>query len=153
MAYDTSNNMYVLNSMSLARRGRDEPNGLDFWWDDQGDGNCWQDNESASGEKITHNATLGYLPNCKLPSLLPVSNLIKTTTLLACASYDRYSNPDPKNCDWIVTPPKPTPESIAAAQAGADQGPDSPAVPLVLVAAGLLGAAALRFKVRRAASR
>ena len=107
----------------------------------------------SSGAEITHNATLGYLPKCDQPSLLPVSNLVKTTTLLACASYDRYSNPSPRACDWIVTPPKPTAESIAAAQAGADQGPDSPTVPIVLVAVGLLGATALRIRTRRTAAR
>ena len=121
---DNSNyNHFTRNTMGITPGGATPPNGLDFWWDDAGVGNCWQDNEAAAGGKITHNATLGYLPDCKLPSLLPISNLIKTTSLLPCASYDRYSNPSPKNCDWIVTPAKPTPESIAAAPGRRGPGP------------------------------
>ncbi len=151
---DNSNyNHFTRNKMGITPAGDAAPNGLDFWWDDAGIGNCWQGNQTPAGEKITHNATLGYLPNCKLPSLLPISNLVKTTTLVPCASYDRHSNPSPEGCDWIVTPPKPTRESIAAAQAGADQGPDSPTVPLVLVAIGLVGAVALRLRTKRAAPR
>ncbi|RHW27448.1 right-handed parallel beta-helix repeat-containing protein [Nocardioides immobilis] len=150
---DNSNyNHFTRNKMGLTPTGEAAPNGLDFWWDDAGIGNCWQDNETPDGVKISHNATLGYLPNCKLPSLLPISNVIKTTSLLGCAQYDRYSNPSPNGCDWIVTPPKPTAESIAAASAGADQGP-GPAVPVVLVALGLVGAAAVRFRSRRARGR
>lgn len=146
---DNSNfNHFTRNKMGIAPDGSYQPNGLDFWWDDAGRGNCWENNQAAPGKKITHNATLGYLPNCKLPSLLPISNLIKTTSLISCASYDRYSNPAPAGCDWIKTPKKPTAKSIAAAQAAADQSPSNPAVPVVLVAIGLIGAATLRFRAR-----
>lgn len=152
--FDNSNfNHFTDNVMGMTPNGKRSPNGLDFWWDDAGRGNCWEDNEAAKGEKITHNATLGYLPDCKAPSLLPISNLVKTTTLLSCASYDRYSKPTPAGCDWIVTPPKPTAESIAAAQAAAEQGPNDPTVPIALVAIGLVGAATLRLRARTARTR
>jgi len=151
---DNSNfNRFTRNRMGIAPDGSAEPNGLDFWWDDAGRGNCWERNVTPGGVKITHNATLGYLPHCALPSLLPISNLIKTTSILGCAQYDRNSNPAPNGCDWIRTPPKPTRESIAAAEAAADHGPDEPVVPVVLVGIGLLGAAALRLCGTRARRR
>lgn len=151
---DNSNyNRFSGNKMGIAPNGEAAPNGLDFWWDDQGLGNCWEDNETPDGVEISHNATLGSLPECPNGSMLPISNVIKTTSLLPCAQYDRYTNPAPPGCDWIVTPPKPTKESIAAAAANADQGPDSPIVPVALVAVGILGAAAVRFQVRRARGR
>lgn len=151
---DNSNhNRFTRNRMGITPSGKAMPNGLDFWWDDAGVGNCWEDNVAARGAKITHNATLGYLPDCETASLLPISNLVKTTTLIPCAAYDRYSNPDPSGCDWVDTPPKPTPASIAAAQAAADQGPDSTVVPVLVVAVGLLGAGLLRLSRRRASAR
>ncbi|KAA1427583.1 right-handed parallel beta-helix repeat-containing protein [Nocardioides antri] len=151
---DNSNhNYFTRNRMGITPGGKASPNGLDFWWDDAGVGNCWQDNVAPPGAEISHNATLGHLPDCDNPSLLPISNVVKTTTLVPCAAYDRYSNPSPAGCNWIVTPPKPTAESIAAASAGADQRPESPAVPLMVVAAGLVGAAALRLGAHRARAR
>jgi hypothetical protein len=151
---DNSNyNHFTRNRMGLTPAGEASPNGLDFWWDDAGIGNCWADNITPPGVKISHNATLGFLPRCPNTSLLPISNLIKTTTLLPCAQYDRYSNPTPNGCDWIVTPPKPTPESIAAASASGDEGLDSTVVPVAVVLVGLLGAGLLRLSRRRTATR
>lgn len=149
---DNSNkNHYVGNVMGTTPSGGYLPNGLDFYWDDAGIGNCWEGNVAAPGKKITHNATLGSLPNCKVGSLLPISNLVKTTQLLPCAPFDRYSNPEPAACNWIVTPPKPTARTIAAAQAASRHPAIGPIAPVVVVGVGLLGAFALRLRTRRAA--
>jgi len=151
---DNSNhNHFVRNRMGVSPSGDYEPNGLDVWWDDAGLGNCWQDNQAAPGRKLTHNATLGYLPNCKIRSLLPISNLVKTTSLLPCAGYDRYSNPQPRGCTWITTPSKPTPKSIAAAAAPSHREPVSPVVPALVVGAGLASAYLLRLRGRSTARR
>ncbi len=145
---DNSNfNAFTKNEMGYSPDGRVLPNGLDFWWDDAGVGNCWQDNLAARGRTITHNATAGTLPDCGHGSQLPLSNGVKTVSLLPCAEYDRYSNPEPPLCDWIITPPKPTDASIAAAMAGPA---DSPVGPSLLIGGVSLGlAAAIRVAARR----
>ena len=151
---DNSNyNHYTRNKMGFTPAGAKRPNGLDVWWDDAGIGNCWEDNQAAPGASITHNALLGFLPDCSFPSVLPVGNLVKTTTLLPCAEFDRYSNPSPPGCDWIVTPPKPTKASIAAASAPSRREPSNPMTALLLVGAGLAGAVGLRLGARRWAAR
>ena len=107
--YDTSHdNRYVSNRMGFAPAGLTQPNGVDFWWDDQGNGNCWQDNKSASGE-ITSNATLpGGLPDCDSGgSQWTTGNTIKLTQIASCATYDREDNPNPPACPWFETPPEP----------------------------------------------
>ncbi|MFC5727336.1 MULTISPECIES: right-handed parallel beta-helix repeat-containing protein [Nocardioides] len=152
---DNSNhNHFTGNQMGISPDGEYVPNGLDMWWDDAGVGNCWEDNEVAPGKEFTHNATLGKLPGCEQRSLLPVSNLVKTTSLLPCARYDRYTNPEPTGCPWVTTPAQPTEESIAAAAAPTAREPASPVMPAVVVGVGLAGALALRLgSARRANSR
>ncbi|UUZ59383.1 hypothetical protein [Nocardioides sp. B-3] len=73
--------------------------------------------------------------------------MVKTVSLLPCAEYDRYSNPEPPLCDWIITPPKPTKASIAAAMARPSDSPVGPA--LLIGGVGLGVAAAIRFAARR----
>lgn len=144
---DNSNhNAFTKNEMGYSPGGEVLPNGLDFWWDDAGVGNCWQDNLPAKGAEITHNATTGSLPSCGNASQLPVSNAVKTVQLVPCAEYDRYSNPEPAGCDWTTTPPKPTTASIQAAMAVRDPQPAAPA--LLAGALGLLAALAIRARLR-----
>ncbi|PVG83652.1 hypothetical protein DDE18_04820 [Nocardioides gansuensis] len=145
---DNSNhNAYTGNEMGFSPTGQVLPNGLDFWWDDAGVGNCWQDNLAAPGRQITHNATRGSLPSCGHRSDAPVSNLVKTTSMLPCAEFDRYSNPEPAGCDWIVTPTRPTAASIRAA-AASPVAPDATG-PVLLAGLGLAGALVLRLVARR----
>lgn len=106
---DTSNgNQYRDNVMGRTPSGLSQPNGVDFWWDDQGVGNCWQGNTSAGGA-VTHNALspLG-LPDCDSGgSVSPIGNGTKSATLVPCATYDREDDPDPVGCDWFRTPAPP----------------------------------------------
>lgn len=144
---DNSNrNAFTRNEMGYSPDGRVLPNGLDFWWDDAGVGNCWQDNLAAPGSRITHNATLG-LPTCGTGSQLPISNTVKTVQLLPCTQYDRYSNPDPVGCDWVKTPPRPTEKTIAARTAAA-RTPASPIAPVVVAAVGVVAAVTIRRMAR-----
>ncbi len=108
--FDTSHfNHYVGNHFGFAPSGATLPNGLDVWWDDQGEGNCWQDNESSAGD-VTHNATspLG-LPDCDSGGSPGLPAAPKQGTLAPCAAYDRSDpvNRDPAGCDWFDTPSKP----------------------------------------------
>jgi putative cell wall-binding protein len=115
---DTSHfNRYRGNRMGYAPGAVLQPNGLDFWWDDQGEGNCWQDNESNSGE-ITHNAwDPRGLPDCDSGGSenLPI-NPIKTSQIASCAAYSRDGNNlerDP-NCDFFRHPERPADRMPAA---------------------------------------
>jgi hypothetical protein len=110
-AYDTShNNMYVLNSMSLTPQGDEDLNGVDFWWDDQGSGNCWQDNESP-GDAVTSNTMYpNGLPDCDSGGSLGLpNNPYKSGLIAACATYDRSDETfrDPPGCDFFDTPAEP----------------------------------------------
>lgn len=109
--FDTSNfNFYVGNRMGLTPGGNKLPNGLDFWWDDQGEGNCWQDNKSATGEVTSNTLYPTGLPDCDGggSSFVPL-NPVKQGPLVPCATYDR-SDPifrDPPGCTWSDSPDKP----------------------------------------------
>ena len=49
--YDTSHgNRTFGNEMGFGPRGQKLYNGMDHWWDDEGEGNCWEDNTSSRGE-------------------------------------------------------------------------------------------------------
>ena len=45
-------NQYRGNVMGVAPDGRRMPNGVDFWWDEAGRGNCWEDNGAATGDPV-----------------------------------------------------------------------------------------------------
>ena len=120
--YDTShNNRYRDNHMAESAEGLVQPNGLDFWWDDEGTGNCWQDNTSAAGD-VTSNATAG-LPDCDSGgSQFVPGNPVKQSLLVPCAEFDRNENPDPDGCDWFEVPPRPDGRMPAAAPVGRTTG-------------------------------
>jgi hypothetical protein len=117
---DTSNgNQFRSNRLGRHPEGVTQPNGMDFWWDDQGVGNCWQDNDPATGE-VTHNTAnvvLG-LPDCDSGgSVSPLGNAVKSATLLPCSTYDRNSEPAPDGCDWFTTPDPPAGREEASTDA------------------------------------
>jgi hypothetical protein len=115
--FDTSNhNHWRSNRMAGHPDGLVQPNGVDFWWDEQGVGNCWQDNTSAAGE-VTTNASVPVgddggedppftgFPDCDSGgSVFPVGSVVKSAQLVPCAAYDREDNPDPEGCDWFDSP-------------------------------------------------
>jgi hypothetical protein len=106
--FDTSNaNRYVENRLGANPAGDVQPNGVDFWWDEQGVGNCWQDNVPA-GDEVTSNElvlpqhVLTGLPDCDSGgSLLPTGDPVKSALLVPCATFDREDDPDPAGCDWF----------------------------------------------------
>jgi hypothetical protein len=111
-AFDTSHhNMTVRNMMSLRARGAEDLNGVDFWWDDQGEGNCWQDNQAPEERGITSNTMYPTgLPDCDSGGSFDIpNNPYKSGRLAPCALYDR-DDPffrDPPGCDFFDTPPEP----------------------------------------------
>ena len=77
---------------------------VDFFWDEQGIGNCWQDN-LAPGGKITSDPA--SLPACPQGSLFQNSNAAKSAAEVPCSEWDPDTNPDPPGCTWFTTPAKP----------------------------------------------
>lgn len=100
--YDTSHfNRYVANHLGVSPGGTQRPNGLDFWWDEEGAGNCWQDN--VPGPVTSDPAAL---PDCDAIPVFSTGNAAKQATITPCATWSR-DNPDPAGCDWMRRPERP----------------------------------------------
>ncbi|MEV4415539.1 hypothetical protein [Catellatospora sp. NPDC049609] len=96
--FDTSHhNRYLDNVMGVSEKGEAKPNGLNFWWDGQGVGNCWTD---MSGTNIR------TLPACgenDLPGLGTHRYLGEpagTLKMYACAGFNGGAQHLPSDCDW-----------------------------------------------------
>lgn len=114
--YDTSNgNQFTANRLGLHPAGVAQPNGTDFFWDEQGVGNCWSGNTSVRGAATSD--VLTGLPSCPAGSISPVGNLAKTARNAPCAEYNRDSNRNPVGCDWFTTPPVPAGRQPAPGEA------------------------------------
>ncbi|MGZ8742913.1 MAG: right-handed parallel beta-helix repeat-containing protein [Nocardioides sp.] len=135
--YDTSNyNRSFANKLGITPSGETKHNGLDFWWDDQGLGNCWEDNESSRGEP-THNFTVDPGPCAGGGSQVLPGVPAKDAGFLSCSQYDR-NDPTwrhPPECEWFDDPAKPTDdptsgalELSAAPTAGPTAAPAGPAL-------------------------
>lgn len=110
--FDTSHfNKYSANFMSMNPKGKEDLNGFDFWWDDQGEGNCWENNKAPKGREITSNTMyLTGLPDCESGGSYPIPiNPYKTGSIATCATFDR-NDPifrDPPGCPFFQTPEEP----------------------------------------------
>jgi hypothetical protein len=106
---DTSyDNRYEGNHMGVRPDGTRDPNGKDFWWDEEGTGNCWQGNVGPAGKAPTSDPLL--LPDCasggnKLQAGPQTSS--KDASLVPCATWNPNDNQFPPGCDWFTTPPEP----------------------------------------------
>ncbi len=103
---DTSHgNKITGNVFGLTPDGKVMPNGVDVFWDEQGDKNCWEGNTGIGG-KVTSDP--GGLPTCKSGgSRGAVSRPDKIGPEVPCATWHPKDNPDPPGCTWFDTPPKP----------------------------------------------
>ena len=99
---ETSNfDRYVGNHMGSDPRGESMPNGLDFFWDGQGTGSCWQLDHTAGTDPLA-------IPACPAGSqdrLLADPN--KLILFVTCSNYDLASQTLPAGCDWFDTPRRP----------------------------------------------
>ena len=150
--FDTSHHNHTTdNHMGIAPNGEVAHNGLDHWWDDEGEGNCWEDNTYSRGER-TDNFTVPP-PSCADGgSAFTPGAPVKDAGFLSCSQYDR-SDPTfrhPPMCEWFDDPAKP--DESGATGASVDQSSDLLAAPLVALT-GLLFFAGLgrRRRVRGAA--
>ncbi|HET7534600.1 MAG TPA: right-handed parallel beta-helix repeat-containing protein [Nocardioidaceae bacterium] len=133
--YDTSNgNRTFDNKMGLRPDGSTAHNGLDHWWDDQGVGNCWEDNKS-SREGGVPTTNFAVDPGaCEDGGSQFVPGLpVKDAGFLSCSQYDR-NDPTwrhPPMCEWFESPEKPTDEqSDDPLGLAAPAGPSGPMSPL-----------------------
>jgi hypothetical protein len=106
---DTSHhNRTTKNKMGIRPDGRIAHNGQDHWWDDQGMGNCWEDNTYSRGER-TDNFTIDPGSCADGGSVNPIGLPVKDADFLSCSQYDR-NDPvlrDPPLCSWFESPSKP----------------------------------------------
>ena len=94
-------NRYLANHMSVDVAGARLPNGLDFFWDGEGTGNCWQTGPSDTVEPIT-------IPSC--PGSYQrrfISDPNKLFLFADCSTYSLATRTLPAGCDWFTTPPRP----------------------------------------------
>ena len=115
---DTSNrNRYTGNFMGVRPSGARDPNGrnpaggdgyADFWWDEEGVGNCWSANRGPGGAKPTTNLFPQRCPVRTGDNVeTPAGDAMKIATQAPCATWDPDTNSDPPGCDWFNTPPEP----------------------------------------------
>ena len=120
--YDTSHHNHTVgNRMGITPGGEIRHNGLDHWWDDEGEGNCWVGNRYSRGEQ-TDNFTVPP-PSCADGGSVftPGTAAVKDAGFLSCSQYDR-DDPTlrhPPGCEWFDSPARPE----------ADAGPPLPAPP------------------------
>lgn len=147
---DTSHHNHTThNMMGIAKDGSIAHNGSDHWWDDQGNGNCWENNTYSRGTQ-TDNFTV-QPPSCADGgSVFTPGAPVKDAGFLSCSQYDR-NDPNfshPAGCTWFDSPTKP--ESAAGPT---DMDSDALlAAPLMTVTGGLLLALGLRRRRRVRAS-
>src|SRR5918999_1851207 len=104
---DTSfDNTFADNHMGVRPDGARDPNGNDFWWDEQGKGNCWSGNVGPAGGDTSSNVATG-LPPCPGSSVFSPGDPSKTASQATCSTWDPYTNPDPPGCDWFTRPQEP----------------------------------------------
>ena len=104
--FDTSNgNQFIGNQLGFSSSGKRAPNGVDFFWDEEGKGNCWLGNQAPGGKVTSDPASL---PRCPNNGLFMPSNASKSAAEVPCAEWDPDTNPDPPGCTWFTTPPKPS---------------------------------------------
>ena len=104
--FDTSNaNRFIDNQLGVRADGKRAPNGVDFFWDEQGIGNCWLGNQAPGGKVTSDPASL---PRCPQGSSFQTSpNPAKFAAEVPCAAWDPETMPDPPGCTWFTTPPRP----------------------------------------------
>ena len=140
--YDTSNgNRTFDNLMGIRPGGSTAHNGLDHWWDDQGVGNCWEDNESSrEGGVPTTNFLVDPGRCADGGSVFVPGAPVKDAGFLSCSQYDRNDElwRHPPECSWFETPQKPT-DDQPGTPLGLASGTGGPSAPLSgpMVTAGL----------------
>lgn len=106
--FDTSHdNWYVRNQMGIDENGTERINGIDHWWDEQGSGNCWQDNLYAGGTARGSDPMAMFLPACGSGVAVFKPPHPRLLTIVPCNDFKAPSNTHPDGCDWMTSPDPP----------------------------------------------
>jgi hypothetical protein len=115
--------------------GTNDPNGLDFWWDEEegsdcpevdqnpgtctdamdGLGNCWVTNRGFNTALPSSDPPGLLLPGCPGLDVPRPPNASKSAFLVPCVTWDPQTNTDPPGCEtpagqsWFDQPPEPQP--------------------------------------------
>jgi parallel beta helix pectate lyase-like protein len=101
-------NRYLDNHMGTSAGGDRLPNGIDFFWDGEGTGNCWQ---TAATDVVQPLA----LPACPAGGQHRFISDPNTVVLFAdCSGYDLAKRAFPAGCDWFDAPPRPGSVGVSA---------------------------------------
>jgi hypothetical protein len=88
--------------MGTSATGQRLPNGLDYFWDGEGSGNCWETATTDVVQPIT-------LPRCGAgggPGRV-VSDPNLLVLFVQCSNYSLVAKNLPAGCDWFTLQPKP----------------------------------------------
>lgn len=125
--FDTSHGNRVFdNTMGIKANGTIAHNGMDHWWDDQGNGNCWENNTSSRGT-ATNNFVIDPGPCTDGGSKLLPGLFVKDAGFLTCSQYNR-ADPlwrHPIACNWFDSPTKPTDVAVSGPLAGLLSAPQT----------------------------
>ena len=80
--------------MGVRPDGTRDPNGNDFWWDEEGRGNCWSGNAGPAGAAPSSNVLTG-LPDCPGSSVFSPGIPTKTASQATCSTWDPFDEPGP----------------------------------------------------------
>jgi hypothetical protein len=95
------NNRYLGNHMGTSATGQRLPNGLDYFWDGEGTGNCWDTASADVVQPVT-------IPHCSAGGsqrLISDPNLL--VLFVDCSNYDLSTKTLPAGCDWFSSPQRP----------------------------------------------
>jgi hypothetical protein len=167
--HDTSwGNQTVENQMGQAPDGAADPNGVDFWWDEEngyesfpatpGVVNCWERNAGSTGGAATSDPA--QLPACTGERAFLPGNPEKQAGQAACAAWDPSNEATDSSlpgCDWFANPSEPQPAGATAGVSlpvdvmGGDGGGSGiwPAL-LLLAGAGVMSAGLVLRRRERA---
>jgi hypothetical protein len=95
------NNRYLANHMGTSATGQRLPNGLDYFWDGEGTGNCWETASTDVVQPIT-------IPRCSTGGpqrVLSDPNLL--ILFVDCSNYSLATKTLPAGCDWFSSQRRP----------------------------------------------
>jgi Right handed beta helix region len=99
--FDTSHhNSYYGNHLGEKPDGGSSPNGMDFWWDGQGVGSCWQSPSAGSEPRVLPTCNADHRP-AGLGTARYVAEPDKVLKLYVCANYNLTTQRIPSDCDWF----------------------------------------------------
>ncbi len=90
--------------------GQIVPNGRDWWWDEAGQGNCWQGNQyGPEGERIDVTDPQARQPSCgeHAPADTWRPPHPRLATIVPCDEHSEPENTHPEGCDWMNDPEAP----------------------------------------------